>query len=730
VAKITLNDRVVAAAANMHHPHRLDVRDALRVGANELVITFRSPLGYVHEQEARCGPRPFNGDWGPYSFIRKMACNFGWDWGPQVPTVGIWRDIHLHAWSGARLRGVRPLVLRADDEFADVAINTDLEWAAEPEDGLEIRAQLASPDRRSFETAGVASFSDDSHQLRIAVDRPALWWPRGHGEQPLYRLNVELTRADVLLDRREQQIGLRTVRLNTEPDEIGSRFALEINGRGVFARGANWIPDGLFPSEIGPDRYRARIRQARDANMNMLRVWGGGIYEHDAFYQACDQLGVMVWQDFMFTCATYPEEEPYRSLVEAEARHNITRLSSHPSVVLWCGGNECIWAYESWGFKEQLRDNRTWGRGFYFDLLPRLVAELDPTRPYWPNSPYSGSMRIHPQNPDHGNRHTWDDRIEDYRRLVPRFVSEFGHQSPPNYATLRQALPNEKLSPDCQALRHRQRAAGGNERQYKEPLEEWFRPPESFDEWHYLVQLLQARAISLGIEWLRAHSPRCMGVLYWQLNDCWAGHSWSAIDWAGRRKPLWYATRRAYAPRLLTIQPIDDRATLLAASDTDTAWTGTVRLRRQRFDGEILASAELPISIAPRACANLADLTDALGDPVDRRCELLVAAAGELRATWFFERDKHLTYPPPRFAARLSREPGVSRLHVEAQTLLRDVVLGVDRLDPAAQVRDHLVTLLPGESYVFEIESASKLTLEALTAPPVFNCANQHKTDL
>ena len=720
IATITLNGVIVGTAANMFHPHRFDVRAALKSGENELVVTIRSPLAHICNEEAQRGKRPVNGDWAPYPYIRKMACNFGWDWGPKVPTVGIWRDIGLHAWSGTRIASVRPLVRRENDERWRVHVHVALEHANSSQPATELRAVAAV----GTDTKANAPIPPGASEVMIplCVSRPRLWWPRGHGDQPLYPLDVRLTGAGPdVTDQWSGRIGFREVRLNTDPDRMGSQFTLEVNGRPVFCRGANWIPTGLFPSEIAPACYRQRVEQAVAANMNMLRVWGGGLYEDAAFYNACDNLGVLVWQDFMFACATYPEEEPYGALVEAEARHNIARLSAHPSVVLWCGGNECIWAYESWGFKERLRPGQTWGRAFYLELLPRLMTELDPTRPYWPNSPYSGSPDIHPLDPDHGNRHTWETRTEGYRESVPRFVSEFGHQSPPDIATLREVLPADELAIDSAAMQHRQRATGGNARQYTEPLGEWFTSPQTFADWHYLAQLLQARAVGLGIEWWRAHMGRCMGVLYWQLNDCWAGHSWSAIDAAGRLKPLWYVTRQAYAPRLLTIQPIGGPPTLFAVNDTDEAWATTARVRRMRLDGEILAETALPVAVAPRASVNIGTLPNA-SQP---QRELLVAEADGLRALWFFGRDQELAYPEARFKAGLAQRGGVYALQVRAETLLRDVVLAVGHVDPHATVGDHCVTLFPGETRTFEIRSAAALTLEALTTPPVFNCANR-----
>ncbi len=736
VAALELNGVAIGTACNMHHPHRFDVGAALRAGANELRVMFFSPLAYIRAEEARRGSRPVNGDWDPYPFVRKCACNFGWDWGPHVPTVGIWRGIGLHGWSGVRLREVRPLVRRAPNggEWV-VDVCASLEWAEGMHDVHDARV-IAEIEEGAAVLAGQVeplSPGRDSVVVSFRVARPELWWPCGHGKPRTYPLDVRLVRSRRsgqthdprgTLDRWSGRIGFRTVRLNTEPDDIGSAFTIEINDRPVFCKGANWIPDGLFPVALTAADYRRRIEQAVGANMNMLRVWGGGIYESPAFYEACDALGVLVWQDFMFACATYPEEEPFWSEVAAEARYNVARLTPHPSVVLWCGGNECIWAYESWGFKKRLRKGQTWGRRFYLELLPEIVDELDPTRPYWPNSPFSGSTNIHPQDEYRGDRHTWDVRIEGYRDFVPRFVSEFGHQSPPNYATLLAAVGPDELAVDSMAMRHRQRASGGNAKQYDEPLKTWFAPPSSCEEWHYLAQLLQARSVGLGIEWLRAHMPRCMGVLYWQLNDGWAGHSWSAVDWAGRTKPLWYATRRAYAPRLVAIQPVRHQPTLFVVNDTDAVWEGVARVRRLGFDGELFGEADVSFAAPPRTAASVVEVRDVVGSPHDGHKELVVADADGLRGQWFFAHDRKLAYPAPRFETSAARTDAGLRVQVRAQGLLRDIVVAADRLDPAAEVDEQLVTLLPGESHAFEIRTERELSPESLTEPPVFRCAN------
>jgi beta-mannosidase len=730
VARLELNGHALGGAENMHLAYRFPVAPALRPRGNELVITFASAVRYARAFEAERGPLPHVNVHGiPYNYIRKMACNFGWDWGPTLVTAGIWRPIRLEAWSAARVAGVRPLVLRTDEERADLEVRVDLAGAPE---GLELQCLLRSPD--GDELASSAAVAEGREvKLALAVERPRRWWPRGYGEQPLYELEVQLGDAGRRpLDVWRGRIGLRSVRLHDAPDEIGSAFTLEVNGTPVFCKGANWIPDDCFPSRIDAPRYRARLEQAAAAGMNTLRVWGGGIYESDAFYRACDELGLMVWQDFAFACAMYPEEPPFDGLVEAEARHQLTRLAPHPSLVLWNGNNENVWGYFDWdqGGRpwRDVAAERSWGLGFYLELLPRLVSELDPSRPYWPSSPYSGSMRIHPNDDRYGCKHVWDAWNERdysvYRDYRPRFAAEFGHQAPPTYATLCEAVPEPERSPESATMRAHQKAIDGQGK-LRRRLEEHFPLPSDFDTWLFLLQVNQARALQLGVEWFRSLQPTCMGTLVWQLNDCWPVMSWAAIDGRGRRKPLYYALRRLYAERLLTLQPDDGALVLVAVNDRDEAWRERVRLRRLGFDGRLHAEDEATLALPSRSAARVCLVEQRLRTPGDGRAELLVADAGAARTTWFFERDRALAYPAPRLQADVERVAAGYRLTLASETLLRDVCLFADRLDPHAEASDQLLTLLPGETAALTITSAIDLDVDALTRAPVLRCVNE-----
>jgi beta-mannosidase len=716
VAGVRLNGTVLGETANMHRSHRFDVRPALREGENRLVVDFAPALVYAERLCAELGYRPAAYP-TPFNFIRKMACNFGWDWGPALVTAGIWRPIGLHEWSGARIAAVRPLVTLTEGG-ARVEVHVEVERAgtdAEPA-LLPITATVAGATGQAALAPGATSAV-----VTLDVAAPELWWPRGYGGQPRYELEVTLG-SGTSCDTWRRRIGFREVRLDTED----GAFTLVINGTPIFARGANWIPDDCFPHRVGRERYAQRLAQACEAGLNLLRVWGGGIYESEDFYDLCDELGLMVWQDFLFACAAYPEEEPLAGEVAAEAREAVTRLSPHPSLVLWCGNNENIWGHADWSW-ELFLEGRSWGAGYYLSTLPRIVAELDPTRPYWPGSPYSGSMEVHPNVPEVGTMHIWDVWNERdyaaYREYRPRFVAEFGFQGPAAHATLRRAVGEEALTPDSPLLAHHQKAIDGDLK-LAAGLKPYFPVPEDFDDWHYLTQLNQARAIMLGVEHFRSLWPYCAGSVVWQLNDCWPVVSWAAVDGDGRRKPMFHALRRAYADRLLTLQPRPGGLALVAVNDTSEPWYVRGDAARHDMDGEVLAAAGVEITVPPRGAETVV-LPPAVRDPGDVHRELVAVTAGGTRALWFFAPDKDLALSAPRFDAAVARVAGGVRVRITAHSLLRDLALFPDRLDPAAEIDDQLVTLLPGESATFLIGGVRRLEETALLTAPVLRCVNQ-----
>ena len=727
IAVVSVNGIEVGRSHSMHVPLRLDVRGHVRGGENRVEVLFLSNEIAARDEARRLGDLPRVREL-PFNFIRKMACNFSWDWGPTLVTAGIWKPCRLEAWSGARIASVRPLVTEANAARARVEVHMELEGEA------PVRVRLLDPDGMEVcsDVAGAQG------HVALDVEQPRLWWPRSHGAQPLYTLEAWLDGDDCEASRWSGRIGLRTVALDTGRDEIGSAFTLRVNDVPVFIRGANWIPDDCFPTRVTDERLATRLDQAVGANMNLLRIWGGGLYESDAFYDACSERGLLVWQDFLFACAAYPEEDPFPALVEAEARAALTRLSRHASLVLWNGNNENLWLFfehfrgeRSWA--EEVGE-RGWGTRYYLDLLPRLCAELDPSRPYWPGSPWSGSFDRHANDDRHGCNHVWDAwNSEDYtihRRYRPRFVAEYGHCGPATHATMARALPASELRPGSRGMAHHNRAEDGAAKILRR-IAEHFDVPAGFDDWHYIAQLNQARSIRTAAQWHRACAPRTMGTIVWQLNDCWPVTSWAAVDGDGRLKPLWYELRRAYRDRLLTIQPEGEwtgpgtggALGLLASNETEHEWRGTARLRRMALDGATIEDREIGVAVPPRSTIRLATVAPA--DREDDGSFWVADVMGEdARTTWFDRRDRDIAYPTPEFSAHVETSGETCHVVIQARSVLRDLALFPDRLDGAAHVDDQLVTLLPGETRRFTITGARIATPQALTRHPVLQCAN------
>ena len=688
-AEVLLDGASLGSTRNMHRAHRFDVTG--RAGALE--VRFGSAYDEAERVRALTGDRP-NVYPEPFQYIRKMACSFGWDWGPTVVTAGMWRPVRVEHWSTARLAEVRPLVT-VDGSAGRVELRVR---TARTESGTDRRLTLRAT------VAGVVAETDFEGAvtaLHLEVPEPGLWWPRGYGAQPLYGLDVELLDEDgTPLDSWSRRIGFRTVTVDRSADEQGTGFTFVVNGVRIFARGVNWIPDDVLPSRVTPERYRTRLTQAAEANIDLVRIWGGGIYEDHAFYDVCDELGLMVWQDFLFACAAYPEEQPLRGEVEEEARDNVVRLMPHASLVLWNGNNENLWGFRDWDWEEPLAGD-SWGEGYYLGILPRIVAELDPTRPYTAGSPWSGSWDHHPNDPRHGTHHSWEvwnrQDYAEYRADVPRFCAEFGWQAPPALATLRRALPGEELAPDSPGMLHHQKAEDGNGK-LDRGIERHFGLPEGdFDRWHYLAQVVQARAVAAGIEHWRSHWPVCAGTVVWQLNDCWPVSSWAAIDGDGHLKPLYHELRRVYADRLLSLVPAEEGPVLALDNQSGTTWRTTVVLRRLDAEGAVLKEAALDLEAAARTVVRLVVPASLLPDAGSGK-ELLVADADGLRTVHLPVYDKEFAYPAPRYDLRV--EPAGddgSVVVVTARTLVRDLLLQADRLAPSASADRGLVTLLPGE---------------------------------
>ncbi|MGQ9661686.1 MAG: beta-mannosidase [Kiritimatiellia bacterium] len=597
IARIYLNGRPIGRADNMFRRWSIEVSGQLRPGKNELRVVFTGPVTEGQRLAKLYGRLPGGTyHWGTgrvretgRNYVRKAQYQFGWDWGPLLATCGIWRPVELIAFSGPRIEYV------THSQVHDRRCVT-----------LHVRVYLYSPisscGKLELEVDGashcVAYRTRRGHQVletSIRLFGPRLWWPAGAGDQHLYPFTIRVFDSEGnLLDQHHQQIGLRHVELVREPDKTGESFLFRINGRPIYAKGANWIPADSFPTRLRRSDYERLLGAAVQANMNMLRVWGGGIYEHDDFYSLCDRLGLMVWHDHMFACAAYPAHREFLQNVAHEVEHQVLRLAHHPCIVLWCGNNENEEGMVYWWRAEpniaRLRqDYRTLTR-----LCEKITRRCDPARPWWPSSPSTRGDLKDPRSLSAGDSHFWEvwhrrAPFARYLEIRPRFQSEFGFQSFPCLRTLRRVISARDLNLTSPAMEHHQRSGIGNA-VIVETICRYFRLPTRLDDLCYVSQLVQALAIQMGVEHWRRIKPYCMGTLYWQLNDCWPVASWSSIDYAGCWKVLHYTARRFYAPLLLSLFDAGGTIELWATSDVHEPLRGSWHLQLRSLDGSCLKS--------------------------------------------------------------------------------------------------------------------------------------------
>ena len=517
----------------------------------------------------------------------------------------------------------------------------------------------------------------------------------------------------------DRRIGFRSVELDRSTDDVGSSFVFRINGEPMLVKGVNWIPDDVLPGRMTRQRYAQRLSEAVVANVNLIRVWGGGIYESDDFYDVCDELGLLVWQDFLFACAAYPEEEPLISEIAAEAAENVARLSAHPSLVLWNGNNENLWLHEAEHWADREGGLLPWGQRYYLHDLPAIVAAVDPSRPYTAGSPWSGSWQFEPNDPNHQTVHSWgvwnrEDYLH-YRDTAPRFVAEFGWQAPPAWTTLRDAVTDEPITPTSPGVLHHQKAQDGNGK-LERGLAHHFPVPTDVDAWHYLTQLNQVRAIDTGVLHWRSHWPHTAGTILWQLNDLWPVTSWAAIDGAGRYKPLFYALREMYADRVLTLQPSAAGLDLCVLNDSPAPWTEEVVVMRIDEHGTPAAIDSYLVEAAPRSVQRI-PLPVGLTTFDDPAAEVLVAAGGSSRALWYAAEPKDTSFTGEDPIVEVEPTDDGLEITVTATTLLRDVLVQADRIHPAAIADTGFVTLLPGQSATIAVRCPVPLDPTAVATP-------------
>ncbi|MDR0411127.1 MAG: glycoside hydrolase family 2 protein [Treponema sp.] len=558
VADVFLNGELLGVADNMHRVWEFDVSQFLKKpkdGENLLKIVFHSPNKFVREAFQKIQTKGSEECLDGFPQLRKSHCMFGWDWGPRLPDAGVWRNIELVGVETARITGVYLTQTHRKDDVkvkeVDLSIRVEIDHAR-TDTAYPYSVTVAAPN----EGASEKTFTD-SPQV-VTIENPELWYPNGYGAQPLYTVRVVLSSpvTGVPLDVWEGRVGLRTLTVNREVDEWGERFAFEVNGVRIFAMGADYIPQDSILSRITTKKIRVLLEQCAAVNFNMVRVWGGGYYPDDSFYDICDELGLIVWQDLMFACAAYELTDTFEENVRRELADNVKRIHYHACLGLWCGNNE-LEGFLAYGIWANLKQKADYTKIFEY-IIPNIVKEYDPATFYWYSSPSSGGSFDQPQDENRGDAHYWDvwhgnKPFSDYRNHYFRFVSEFGFQSFPCMKTVEAFTLPQDRNPFSYIMERHQRnnAANGKIIAY---LSQTFLYPCDFDSFVYASQLLQAEAIKYGVEHFRRNRGRCMGAIYWQLNDCWPVASWASIDYFGRWKALHYFAKRFFAPLLLSCE--------------------------------------------------------------------------------------------------------------------------------------------------------------------------------
>lgn len=726
LATIRLNGAVIGHADNMHRTWEFDLKPVLKAGENAIEVFLAAPMPFARRMDAEKGmmagwvePMRINsGAW-----IRKEPCNFGWDWGPKMVTSGIWRDVELLGVNTARLSDVQVF-----QEHTPQQVALRFAVAIERVTAGAVTASIAvSKDQQSTVRVEGVAFDDDHAQAVLDIRYPELWWVNHLGEQPLYTVDVTLVdAAGTVLDQWSRQIGLRTLTLERHADQWGESFYFACNGVPFFAKGANWIPATPYPGQAVD--YRALISAAAQANMNMLRVWGGGVYEDDAFYALCDQYGIAVWQDFMFACGTYPSfDAEFMANVKAEAQDNVRRLRHHACMALWCGNNEIEQGLPgSPGWLESM----SWeDYSRLFDvLLADVVHELAPQTAYWPGSPHSpvGDRSDH-RNPGCGDTHLWDvwhgkAPFEWYHSRPDRFVSEFGFQSFPEPQVVAEFTLPEDRNITSYVMEHHQRSGIGNSTIIHYLLD-WFRLPTSFEDTLWLSQILQGMAMKYAVEGWRRNMPRSMGALYWQLNDMWPAPSWASLDWKGNWKALHFMARRFFAPTLISGVENPDNGTVAIhiTSDTQTEQSGVVSYTITDAEGNRIEQGDFSVLIPPAATSVVRklDLSAHLAARSARGLmvwlQLRVDQQTISEDLALFCRPKHLALRAPQIATHIQAAAN-GQHDVSLTTDYAALYVWLEL--PGASFSDNFVHLRPGVSKTIRVAASD---LSALKVRSLFD---------
>ena len=716
VSEIYVNGKLVAKTFNMHRRYNININDSVRVGDNNLKVIIKSCLEFIKEEDKKNTHQLMNMQYAVkgYANIRKAHCMFGWDWGPQMPDGGIWRKCFLEILDKGKIEDV--LVYQdTNKDVSKLNIKTSNHILAS---GIKVEVKITN-DGFSLIKEDIAR---EHNEFNIDINKPALWYPVGYGDQPLYDLEVKLIHKDKVIDTYKQKIGLRDIKIKRIKDEYGESFTVCVNGQDVFIKGSEYIiEDNILPHK-DIDHTKFLINAMIEGNQNCIRVWGGALYPSDEFYELCDEAGILVWQDLMFACGYYNmENELFVSEIKAEIIDNLKRIHNHPSLMLICGNNENETAALNWGIPSP-EYTKKWYLYQYEKLIPDLVKSVAPDIFYWPSSPSSGGGFDDPNSDSRGDVHYWDvwhgnKPIEAYRTIYPRMLSEFGMQSFPCMKTIKQfTLPSDRNIYSYVMERHQKnRSANQKIMNY---IGSMFKYPKNLEYIAYVSELIQAEAVRYCVEHLRRNYPRCMGSIYWQLNDCWPVASWSSIDYYDRYKALQYYSKRFYAPIIVSIEEASSAsldytvdaghqtAKIVVTNETKGDLVGSYKWMLCDFDGNIIQSGEKKFKVDKYSKLDLEELEFDLSFKEQTNCYLRVIVntnEGIFENYASFVRDKYLELLKPNIKYHLEKKGDEYLIHLVSDTYTKYVWVDLENTDVIFD--DNFFSLYKGEEKVIKFKS-------------------------
>jgi beta-mannosidase len=735
-ADIYVNGQLLLKANNMHREWEVDVKDHVKAGKNELKVYLHSPINRglsLYDKAAYSYPaindQSENGGLGHKKvsvFTRKAGYHYGWDWGPRFVTSGIWRPVELQIWDNARIENIFIQQPYVSEKLAKLEALVNIEAEEDFSGEIIIYNMTDSQDV----VRQLVNLSEGKNELRFPfeITEPKLWWSKGLGEQNMYNFQVKLVKNGENIAVEEKSTGIRKLQLVRERDEAGESFEFEINGIKVFAKGANYIPNDIFLPRVSRQDYEKVVADAVHANMNMLRVWGGGIYEDNYFYELCDKNGILVWQDFMFACSMYPGDSAFLTNVRQEAIDNVIRLRNHPSIALWCGNNEinAAWSYSSeggWGWKERYtHEQKEEIQKAYLDvfhkIIPDVITKYTDGDSYWPSSPqagYEADQHAGYENKS-GDMHYWGvwhglHPFEDYERYQSRFMSEYGFQSFPDFETVKTYALPEDYNIESDVMAAHQRSGIGNLR-IREYLSWYYHEPDDFEQFLYMSQVLQAYGIRMAIEAHRRAMPYCMGSLYWQLNDCWPVASWSSTDYYHKWKAVHYAVKRAFQPVMISTANNSDQVDVFVVSDLLKDIESKLHMQVIDFKGNVLYENSTDIVVVKNTSTRLFSFDISQIEGLDRAASVLVLSVIEkdrviATKNHFFDIPKNLQYPEVHIEIMVEQSKDGYNLRLKSDALAGSVYLYDDR--SGLVLEDNYFNLLPHQEKVISVLEYNEL---------------------